>query len=218
MELSIHADRRQAAIVDAAELPWVPSPSAGVERRMLERIGGEVALATSIVRYAPGSRFPTHRHELGEEFVVLEGTFSDESGDYERGSYVRNPAGSSHAPHSREGCVIFVKLRQMEADEPEQVRVRVADRRWQDEPQRGVRSALLYANPRTEVRLLSLDRGARLPLREVTGGEEMLVVDGSVALADRRLGHWGWHRSAEVRQPGLHALEPALLWVKRGHL
>lgn len=218
MDLSINADRRQTALVDGAALPWMPSPSAGVERRMLERVGNEVALATSIVRYAPGSRFPTHRHDLGEEFLVLAGTFSDENGDYGPGSYVRNPAGSSHAPHSRDGCIIFVKLRQMEADEPEQLRVHVADRRWRDEPQRGVRSAMLYANSRIEVRLLGLDPGAQLSHRDVIGGEEMLVVEGDVALADRRLRPWSWHRSADARQPGLHAFEPTLLWVKRGHL
>lgn len=218
MDLSINADRRQVALVDGVALPWMPSPSAGVERRMLERVGNEVALATSIVRYAPGSRFPPHRHDLGEEFLVLAGTFSDESGDYGPGSYVRNPAGSSHAPHSRDGCIIFVKLRQMQADEPEQVRVHPVDRRWQDEPQQGIRSALLYSNARTEVRLVSIDPGARLPQRDVAGGEELLVIEGAVELADRRLGPWSWHRSADVRQPALRALEPALLWVKRGHL
>ena len=55
---------------------------AGVDRRMLDRIGGEVARATSIVRYAPGSRFSAHTHTGGEEFVVLEGVFQDEFGDF----------------------------------------------------------------------------------------------------------------------------------------
>lgn len=41
-------------IVHAATMDWVSSPAAGVDRRMLFRIGGEVARAPSIVRYAPG--------------------------------------------------------------------------------------------------------------------------------------------------------------------
>jgi hypothetical protein len=58
---------------------------------MLDRIGDEVARATSIVRYAPASHFSPHVHDGGEEFLVLEGTFQDEHGDYPVGSYVRNP-------------------------------------------------------------------------------------------------------------------------------
>jgi anti-sigma factor ChrR (cupin superfamily) len=49
---------------------------------LLERDGGEVARATSIVRYDPGARFDSHLHELGEEILVLDGTLSDEFGSY----------------------------------------------------------------------------------------------------------------------------------------
>ena len=65
---------------------------------MLDRIGAEVARATSIVRYAPASRFPAHVHGGGEEFFVLEGVFQDEHGDFPAGSYIRNPPQSRHTP------------------------------------------------------------------------------------------------------------------------
>ena len=68
--MEINADFSQRVVVHAAQLPWVPSPMAGVERRMLDRIGDEVARATSIVRYAPGSQFSPHTHGGGEEFLV----------------------------------------------------------------------------------------------------------------------------------------------------
>src|SRR5580704_18221339 len=89
--MELNADFSRRAAVHAASLPWVPSPMAGVERRMLDRIGDEVARATSIVRYAPGSHFSPHTHDGGEEFLVLDGVFQDEHGDYPAGSYVRNP-------------------------------------------------------------------------------------------------------------------------------
>ncbi len=93
----IHADMTKRAVSFADEAEWVLSPMAGVERRMLERDGDEVARATSVVRYRPGSRFPRHEHALGEEFLVLEGTFADELGEYSAGTYVRNPPGSPGA-------------------------------------------------------------------------------------------------------------------------
>jgi len=102
MEAAMHlnADFTKRAVVHAATLDWKVSPMPGVERRMLDRIGDEVARATSIVRYAPESRFSPHVHDGGEVFV-LEGVFQDEHGDFPAGCYVRNPPQSRHTPGSK---------------------------------------------------------------------------------------------------------------------
>jgi len=111
--MKIHADLSLKAVEHASRKEWIVSPSPGVFRKMLDRDGEEVARATSLVRYDPDSHFPRHTHGGGEEFLVLEGVFSDEHADYRAGTYVRNPIGSSHAPFVKPGCVIMVKLRQM---------------------------------------------------------------------------------------------------------
>ena len=113
-EIQLNADWRQRCVIDSTQMPWQASPSSLVQRRMLERNGGEVARATSVVRYAPGARFAEHRHALGEEIVVLDGTFGDASGEYGPGTYLRNPPGPHHAPYSTDGCTLFVKLRYMQ--------------------------------------------------------------------------------------------------------
>jgi anti-sigma factor ChrR (cupin superfamily) len=220
MTISINADRVATAVVDGESLPWIPSPEPGVERRMLERFGDEVAIATSIVRYAPGVRFPRHAHALGEEFMVLSGVFSDGDGDYPSGTYVRNPPGSSHAPYSEGGCVILVKLRQMRADEPESVRSLPGNHRW-DIIDDGIESAMLYSHPRIEVSLLRFAAGARRPARLTHRGEELFVIEGAVELLDEStqlLGRWSWRRDARTRQPEMRSASGALLWTKRGHL
>ena len=101
---------------------------------MLDRIGDEVARATSIVRYAPRSRFSAHTHGGGEEFLVLEGVFQDDHADYPAGYYVRNPPTSSHRPGSEAGCVIFVKLWQFAPDDRTQVRIDTRQRPFLPEP------------------------------------------------------------------------------------
>ncbi|MBK3798776.1 cupin [Azospirillum brasilense] len=108
--MRLNDDLSRPVTVQAGTHDWVPSPVAGVERRMLYREGGEVARATSIVRYARGSAFPAHVHSGGEEFLVLGGIFQDEHGDYPVGTYVRNPPGTSHRPAAADGCTIFVRL------------------------------------------------------------------------------------------------------------
>ena len=118
--MQINSDFSSTALVHAEQLAWTPSPMAGVDRRMLDRIGGEVARATSIVRYAPGSRFSAHTHAGGEEFVVLDGVFQDEYGDFPTGTYVRNPPTTAHTPGSATGCTIFVKLWQFDPNDRNQ--------------------------------------------------------------------------------------------------
>src|SRR5262249_12987461 len=117
----LRANFTERVLVDTRSAPWVPSPQPGVERIMLDRIGDEIARATSIVRYAPGSRFSTHEHDGGEEFLVLDGEFRDADGVYAAGSYVRNPRGSQHAPWSENGCTLFVKLWQIPEDDKTRV-------------------------------------------------------------------------------------------------
>lgn len=89
--MELNADFSQNVIVRPEENEWTPSPMPGVERMMLDRIGDEVARATSIVRCAPDSAFSSHTHGGGEELIVLDGVFSDEHGDFPAGSYIRNP-------------------------------------------------------------------------------------------------------------------------------
>ena len=89
--MELNADFSRRVVVHSAQQDWVASPMVGVDRRMLDRLGDEVARATTIVRYAPGSAFSPHVHTGGEEFLVLEGVFQDEHGDFPVGTYVRNP-------------------------------------------------------------------------------------------------------------------------------
>jgi anti-sigma factor ChrR (cupin superfamily) len=84
--LLLNADLSQRCVVNGNTLPWQPSPSPLVHRRLLERHGGEVARATSIVRYAAGTKLDVHSYGLGEEILVLSGTLSDEFGAYGPGT------------------------------------------------------------------------------------------------------------------------------------
>ena len=222
--INLHADRSQLAVVRSHELQWLPSPLAGVDRRPLERLGGEVALATSIVRYAPGSHFSRHRHDLGEEFLVLEGTFSDEHGDYPAGSYVRNPPGSEHSPFSRDGCLLFVKLRQMAAADRELVCVRPSGKSWPEGDLEPISRRPLWARADIRVDLERWSAGATGTIGSSGGGAEWLLLEGSLgATSDGLASHQSmtagtWVRDPQAQLGALTSATGALLWVKRGHL
>ncbi|MHB1566668.1 MAG: cupin domain-containing protein [Acidiferrobacter sp.] len=216
--MHIHSDFSQPVVIDTGALDWCASPLPGVERRMLERIGDEVARATSLVRYAPGSVFPAHTHERGEEFLVLDGVFSDELGHYPRGFYVRNPPGSRHRPYSIEGATIFVKLRQMRADDTAQIRIdTVASRLWQT-ALGGVRVLPLFAGPDEQVDLLEWSAPYRAARATWPGGAEYFVLHGEFSDEYGTHPAGAWLRLPPGAGQTVDVGGGVLLYRKTGHL
>jgi len=215
----INADFAERIVIATDEMPWIPSPQAGVERRMLDRIGGEVARATSLVRYAAASSFPAHEHALGEEFLVLDGVFSDEHGDYPAGTYVRNPPLSRHTPRTAPGCTIFVKLRQMSLTERDRLVIDTVNGAWRPAAQAGVSQLPLHSVPGgEEVALERLEPGAVLAEAECPAGEELLILAGDLRDGHGNYGPGTWIRNPAGHRPALLSNRGATYWVKRGHL
>ena len=219
-EVRINADFSCRVVLDTCSMPWVASPLPGVERRMLDRVGGEVARATSIVRYAPGSRFSEHVHELGEEFVVLDGVFSDEHGDYPAGTYVRNPPATRHSPHSAAGCTIFVKLRQFDRNDGASVRCNLRSGDYTAQLAPGVRAMHLHRFGEEWVRALQFAAGSRLPAQPSLQcvGEELLVIDGAIHDCHGHYGAGSWQRNLAAQACDRYSDGGALVYIKTGHL
>ncbi len=216
--MDLNADFARRASVHAAGLDWVPSPMPGVERRLLDRVGAEIARATSIVRYAPRSAFAPHRHAAGEEFLVLEGVFQDEHGDYPAGTYVRNPPGSGHTPGSAPGCTIFVKLRQFDPADRKPVRIDIADLPPRTTGEPGVEAATLFARADEQVHIERWAPGATVS-RNVPDGLELLVLAGTLVEAGETFGHLSWLRlPAGATLDAQAGAQGCRLWIKTGHL
>jgi anti-sigma factor ChrR (cupin superfamily) len=216
--MQLNADFSQRALIRPADSPWVASPMPGVERRMLDRIGDEVARATSIVRYAAGSHFSEHHHPGGEEFLVLDGVFSDERGDYPAGTYVRNPIGSHHAPFSREGCTIFVKLMQFDAADDQPVVIDSTQAQWRPGLVPGLQVLPLHQHGTEHVALVRWAPGTYFNAHRHWGGEEILVLEGTFQdeFGDYPAGTW--LRSPHLSQHTPFSEAGCLIWVKTGHL
>lgn len=220
--MELQADFEAPVLLHTDVIDWVASPMPGVHRRMLDRLGDEVARATSIVRYAPGSSFSPHTHSGGEEFLVLEGTFQDEHGDYPVGSYVRNPPESSHTPGAAEGCVIFVKLWQFDAADRTAVTLRPEDQAAPIQTASGISETLLHTDERERVMILHLEPGT--PLRfNYPDGAELLVLSGGLmseqggATVSLRTGSW-LRLPCQSELSGITGVAGARVWMKTGHL
>jgi hypothetical protein len=217
--MNLNSDFASRTAVHAGRLEWTPSPIPGVGRRMLDRIGDEVARATSIVRYAPGSHFSPHVHDGGEEFFVLDGVFQDEHGDYPVGSYVRNPPTSRHKSGSSVGCTIFVKLWQF--DPADRTRIRIATSGQAFVPAMGRPSVSvlpLFQDPAEQVRLEQWAPGARVDIA-APGGLELLVLAGSFTEQGEQFIEQSWLRLPPgTAFAGVAGAGGCRVWVKSGHL
>jgi quercetin dioxygenase-like cupin family protein len=215
----LNADFNCRATVHCDSIAWLDSPMRGVSRKMLDRVGDEVARATSVVRYAPGSHFSAHTHGGGEEFLVLDGVFQDEHGDYPAGSYVRNPPQTFHSPGSRTGCTILVKLWQFAPSDSHQVHLPVTRISPVPDPARPhVLLQPLHRDGRESVRIETWEGNQEIVF-EPSGGLEIFMLDGSFNESGERFNAWSWLRLP----PGQHlrastGATGARVWVKEGHL
>ncbi len=217
--MNINADFSLKAVINTNDLIWDPSPVAGVERRYLDRTGGELARATSIVSYAPNTIFTQHIHTGGEEILVLEGTFSDEEGDYPAGTYIRNPPKSSHAPYSKAGCTLFVKLRQFHPQDESTIRIDTASTSWYPGLVPGLSVMPLHEFDGVGTALVHWAPNTIFNPHVHPGGEEIFVLKG--VFHDE---HGSYPAGTWIRSPrySKHApftkSEGATIYVKTGHL
>lgn len=217
----LNLDFSKRIFIDSNLEAWQPSPMEGVWRKRLAREDAEQGHATSIVRYDAGASFSSHPHPLGEEIFVLKGVFSDETGDYPAGTYIRNPEGFEHAPFSKEGCTLFVKLHQFQVDDTKQVRIDTRNTEWQ--PGNGnlkVISLHQFSNKvmSESSALVFWPAGEKFQPHTHFGGEEILVISGEFIDDHGRYPAGSWLRSPHLSKHNPYVEEDTVILVKVGHL
>ncbi|MGC8120543.1 cupin domain-containing protein [Marinobacter sp. VGCF2001] len=213
----LNMDFSQRVVIQTHDQPWVPSPAAGVERKPLAREDAERGHATSVVRYAAGASFSTHEHPLGEEILVLEGTFSDETGHYPAGTYLRNPPGSRHAPFSDEGCTLLVKLHQFDPRDSATVRIDTRTGQWLPGIG-GLQVMPLHEFEHEHVALVKWPANEAFQPHRHFGGEEIFVLSGEFCDEHDRYPAGTWIRSPHLSEHHPFVDKETVIWVKTGHL
>ena len=217
--MNIHSDLSERIVLHTDRLAWHSSPIQGVERQMLDRVGEEVARATSVVRYAPNTEFTSHTHDGGEEVLVLDGCFSDERGNYSAGMYLRNPPGSQHAPFSTDGCTLFVKLRQFAQTDSQELRLNTKASDWFPGLVPGLSVMPLHEHDGVSTALVRWAPNTVFNPHVHPGGEEIYVLDGVFHDEFGFYPKGSWIRSPRYsKHAPFTKKEGALIYVKVGHL
>jgi len=220
MAQALNGDMSVRVVVHTKPMPWSSSPSGTVWRKRLHLVGPtEAGQVTSVVRYQEHSQFPPHDHPDGEEILVLSGVFSDEHGNWPAGSYLLNPEGFRHAPYSRNGCLLFVKLRQFPGTDRRHVAVNTHTMSW--EPVRAGRERkVLYAQPGCQdtTRLERWSADSALGELAYADGAELFVLDGSFEDEHGRYDAHTWMRLPRHFRHHPTTQEGCELYVKEGGL
>ena len=220
-DTGINADFGRFAVVHTAQMEWQPSPSTTVRRKRLDLAGpSESSRVTSVVRYDPDSAFHEHPHPDGEEIFVLEGVFSDEHGDYPAGSFLLHPEGFSHAPFSREGCVLFVKLRQYPGNQRQKLAVDTRRSIWQSCDDEGVSMIPLYREEGypEEIQLVRLEPETVVSSHVHDGGAEIFVLEGSFTDEHGSYEEGSWVRYPDGSVHRISTRSGCTYYLKTGHL
>lgn len=217
--MNVNDDFSKRVVMHGDAITWEDSPMLGVDRRRLDKVEGDNERVTTIVRYAPGSQFSSHVHTGGEEFIVLEGVFEDDYGEWPVGSYIRNPPGSEHTPGSKPGCIIFVKLWQFDADDRTFIHANSNKIGGVEEVGRpGVLASPLFQDDKEDVRFETWAPSATVAV-DATGGAEVFVLQGGFNEGADELRPQSW-----IRVPVNGSLQAtagphgAKVWIKRHHL
>lgn len=193
----MHEDLELRVSADTHAMEWTPSPGGEVSRKRMFHAGGaETGQVTCLVRYGANATFHEHGHPGGEEILILDGTFSDQTGDWGAGTLLLNPEGFFHAPHSDQGCLLLVRLRQYAGPGRSRVALNTASLEWQDSGIPGLQVKQLYEQDgfADSLRQERWVPGAKPGVRNYPLGVEIYVLSGSFSDEGGSFGSGCWLR------------------------
>jgi quercetin dioxygenase-like cupin family protein len=107
---SLEPTKNGSVYIKPQQMDWRPSQFEGIDIKVLYE-NKELGELTCLLRWAPGTTLPFHKHPELEQSWVLEGSFSDHDGICHAGEYVYRHPGSMHETHSAEGCTLLAIYR-----------------------------------------------------------------------------------------------------------
>ena len=218
MSEHINGDMNKFVFEDTNKMKWQQSPSGAVWRKRLHLVGpAEAGQVTSLVMYEANSDFHAHSHPGGEEILVLGGTFSDERGDFTAGTYLLNPDGYEHTPFSKDGGIIFVKLRQYPGNDRSQIVVDTQNKEW-IESVPGISIKMLYSEHGfpEEMSLQKWEQGASPGEITYLNGAEIFILKGDLADQNGSYPEMSWLRYPSQTTHTPVSPSGCELYIKRG--
>ncbi len=212
-----NADFLQRVVALPENQNWLDTSVDGIRYYMLEACFLPYSRRTLILNCKPGSVLKRQDAQSEVEFIVLDGEVTDEQGCYTRGTYVRNPGGSTYA-HSRLGCVLFVKLSQIhEDDQARRVIDTTRESKWLPGPENNTEVYPLHMWDTESVFLIRWTATASVKPTLNPIGEEILVLAGTLTDQYGSYPAGSWIRNPVSAWQNWTADEGTVIYYKNGH-
>lgn len=176
-----NADPNETIVMHTADMPWEETGVAGVTRKLLERVNDpEKGRETVLLKFDPNTTLPAEVLTQRVDTFVIDGGYSDGNGEYGPRTFIRNPAGSSQTPSSKDGCVLYVKRRNPFRDDDERFVIDTEKVEWMSFPHRGADVVHFYRDRHgiDTSRYGKVYPDKRIPSHDHAMGEETLIIDG----------------------------------------
>lgn len=177
----VNAEASKVAYMDTRTMSWEKTDWPGIERKVLEFVNHpKMGRETSLLKFEPGTAWPSKKWDERVEIFVVEGTCFDESGEYTEHTFIRNPPGTTITLQSKTGCVVYVKWRVAIPTETHRIVIDAKNSQWLEFPHRGADVLHLYPNKNgiETGRIGHVHTNRKLPSHDHSIGEETFVLKG----------------------------------------
>ncbi len=216
----VHDDFDQRIVIKPKDDSWTSLSIPGIEHITLDRIGGHLNCATTLVRYTQDCEIPENSHTGGLEIFVLDGMFSDEHGEYSTGAYVRIPNSTCSTRRvATKGSLLFMKFYPLSKNDKQRTVIDTKKATWRPGVVEGLQVMPLHEFGGEHVALVRWAPHTQFNLHSHRGGEEILVLKGVFHDEYDQYPTGTWIRSPHLsRHTPFTKEEGALIYVKVGHL
>jgi len=177
----VNADANKVAFMDTRTMEWSDTEWQGIQRKVLEFVNhAKMGRETSILKFLPGASLPTTSWDERLDFFVIDGSCSDEHGNYGKHTFVRQPPGTRHTLRSESGCTLYAKWRIPIKNDSTRILIDAQSAKWMEFPHRGADVLHLYPNKDgiETGRIGHVHTNRQLPSHDHSIGEETLVLEG----------------------------------------
>lgn len=205
----INVEYDKSICLDEANLKWQNDDILNCDKKIFSL---DEDKETSLIKIDKNSTFHNSNRINSVEIFVLDGTYSNEFGDFERGTYLKFPKEDESKIKSLEGCEVFKKINYKQ-NTVETLIVDTSDTYWSQ------------GQGNLEVMPLS-DQTAlvKWPRNEVFvphthwGGEEIFVLKGTFMDEHGKYKIGTWLRNPHMSKHYPFVEDETIIFVKTGHL
>ena len=213
----LNMDFSKRVVIDTNKVPWQPTGIPGVTVKPLALEDSESGHLTAMLRYQDESVYTRKELSMGEELLILAGTFTAASGDYATGTYYRNPSSMMQIPFSQRGCVMFAKMNQVQRTDSEKIVRNVYTTDWLG-ADNGIKMQILNQHAAEQTLMVKWPKNYSGAGESNITGAEVFVISGELIDDNGRYPAGTWLRSPSAPFNNAYTETETVAFIKYGHL